>query len=77
MERARQLIGQWVTKMMRVTSDGELIPAYIKTSGDEYQSVDQVDTEDLLKKQKRSQRTRLCNHPSTLFLMLTNDRTMS
>jgi hypothetical protein len=30
-----------------------LIPAYIKTSGDEYKSVDQVDSEDLLKKQKQ------------------------
>jgi len=59
MERARQLVGQLVSKMMRVTPDGELIPAYIKTIGDEYKSVDQVDTEDLLKKQKQLYQKRL------------------
>ena len=59
MERARQLVGQLVSKMMRVTPDGELIPAYIKTIGDEYKSVDQVDSEDLLKKQKQLYQKRL------------------
>ena len=58
-ERARQLVGQLVSKMMRVTPDGELIPAYIKTSSNEYKPVDKVDSEDLLKKQKQLNQKRL------------------
>ena len=53
MERAKQLVGQLISRMERVTPDGELIPAFIKTNGENYKPIDQVDSEDLLEKKRQ------------------------
>lgn len=58
-ERARQLVGRWVTNMVRVTPDGELIPAFVKTVEDGYKSVDQVNAQDLMDKQKQLEQRRV------------------
>ena len=50
-ERARQIVGQLITKLTKVTSDGEIVPAFLKTKGNNYKPIEQVTAKDLHVKQ--------------------------
>ena len=51
LERARQIVGQLITKLTKVTPDGEAVPAFLKVEGDNYKPIEDVTVTDLRVKQ--------------------------
>jgi len=47
MERAKQIVGGWITRMNRLAPDGKEMPAYLKTSHNTYKPISKVTTKDL------------------------------